>query len=66
MPFVNLFYTKAALGHLVLFQLQESINPGFLQRMERRIQKENGQTFVLPPSQAIPRGGGGRAFEGVR
>ena len=65
-PFMNLFYTRAALDYLVLYQLQETINPGFLRRMERRIQQENSQTFVLPPSQAIPRGGGGRPFEGVR
>lgn len=56
-PFVNLFYTRAALDYLILFNLQESINPGYLRRMERRIKRENNQTFVLPPSSVIPRGG---------
>jgi len=27
--------------------------------MERRVQRENHQTYLLPPSQVIPRGGGG-------
>mgnify|MGYP001594006474 CR=1 FL=1 len=66
LPGINLFYTRAALDYLILYQMQESINPGYLRRMERRIEKENGQKFFLPPSSAIPYGGGSRLFEGVR
>lgn len=65
-PFLNLFYFRAAMDYLILYQLQEMANPGYLQRMERRIKRENNQTFMFPPSQAIPRGGGDRFFEGVR
>ncbi len=65
-PFANLFYTRVAFEYLFLFQISEAINPGYLRRMERRIKKEQGQTFVLPPSRAIPRGGGSRLLEGVR
>lgn len=66
-PFVNLFYTRAALDYLIIYQLQEMVNPGYLRRYERRIAKEQGQRYLLrPPSQAIPRGGGSRPFEGVR
>lgn len=65
-PFANLFYTRVALDYLVLYQLQEMASPGFLRRMERRIQKENGQNFILSPADAIPFGGGDRIFEGVR
>lgn len=65
-PFLNLFYTQAALDYLIFYQMQEAVNPGYLRRMEQRIRKENDQTFILPPSQAIPRGGGNRLFEGVR
>jgi len=50
-PFMSLFYTRAALDYLILYQIQDSLNPGFLRRMERRIERENGQTFYLPPSQ---------------
>jgi hypothetical protein len=65
-PFVNLFYTKAALDYLVLYQISEALSPGYLRRMERRLEKENGQKFILPPSSAIPYGGGNRLLEGVR
>lgn len=65
-PFANLFYTRMALDYLVLHQVQEMMNPGYLRRFERRVQKENGQKFILKPSEAIPRGGGNRLFEGVR
>jgi len=50
-PFMNLFYTRTAFNYLVLYQIQEAMNPGFLRRMEKRVQRENDQTFFLPPSQ---------------
>lgn len=65
-PFANLFYTRAALDYLIFYQLQEAVNPGYLRRMERRIKRENNQTFMLPPSRTIPRGGGNQLLEGVR
>lgn len=65
-PGANLFYTKAAMDYLIFFQLQEMANPGYLGRMERRIKRENNQRYLIPPSRAIPRGGGSRVFEGVR
>lgn len=52
-PFLNLFYTKAAMDYLFLYQLQEATNPGYLRRMERRMKRENNQEFFLPPSQAV-------------
>ncbi len=51
-PFMNIFYTRAVLDYLILHQIQEALNPGFLRRMERRIENDHGQTFWLPPSQA--------------
>lgn len=65
-PFVNLFYTRMALDYLINYQVQEMLNPGFLQRMERNVQNNSGQKFLIRPSQAIPYGGGNRIFEGVR
>lgn len=50
-PFMNLFYTRVVLDYLILYRIQEALNPGYLRRMERRVQTENGQTFYLPPSQ---------------
>jgi hypothetical protein len=51
-PFMNIFYTRAVLDYLIIHQVQEALNPGFLRRMERRIENDHGQTFWLPPSQA--------------
>jgi len=53
LPFANLFYTKMAMDYLIWYQLQESINPGYLRRMERRIERENNQEFWLPPSSVV-------------
>lgn len=52
-PYANLFYTKAALDYLIFYEMQEAINPGYLRRMEKRIQRENSQTFILPPSRVV-------------
>jgi hypothetical protein len=66
-PFLNLFYARGALDYLILYQLQEMANPGYLKRREKTLLKEQGQTFLLPkPSSTIPSGGGGRIFEGLR
>ncbi|MEL6204129.1 MAG: hypothetical protein AAFR47_02290 [Pseudomonadota bacterium] len=65
-PFLNVFYAKAAMDYLIIYQLQEMANPGYLRRMEKRMRRQNDQEFFLPPSRAIPRGGGDRVFEGVR
>lgn len=51
-PFVNLFYTRTALDYLLLYRIQEALNPGYLRRMQRRVERENKQTFWLPPSEA--------------
>jgi hypothetical protein len=50
-PYLNLFYTRIALDYLVLYQMQEALNPGFLRRYERRVEKEQHQTFILKPSE---------------
>ncbi|WP_020695443.1 hypothetical protein [Reyranella massiliensis] len=49
-PYVNLFYTKAAWEFVVLNGLMESVNPGYLGRMERRLERENHQQLLLPRS----------------
>lgn len=54
-PFINLFYTRAALDYLFLYGIQEQLTPGFLRRMEKRIMEDNGQEFILPPSQTVGR-----------
>lgn len=51
-PFINLFYTRLALDYAVFWQIQESLNPGYLRRMERRARTENDQEYLLRPSEA--------------
>lgn len=60
MPFVNLWYTRAALDWALLYHFREMLSPGTLRRTERKMKKEFGQTFILPPSEYIKRGGGFR------
>lgn len=50
-PFANLFYTKMALDYMLMYGVYESMNPGYLRRMERRVEKQNGQSFILRPSE---------------
>jgi hypothetical protein len=52
-PFANLFYLRPALNYLLLYQIQEALNPGSLRRMERRVQKQNNQKFLFRPSEAV-------------
>jgi hypothetical protein len=53
LPGFNPFYVRSALNYLVLYRIQEWLNPGAMKRMERRIAKENGQTFLVPPSTVV-------------
>lgn len=52
-PFVNLFYTRTALDYLLLYRIQEALNPGYVRRLEQRVKRENGQEFWLPPTEAV-------------
>ena len=52
-PFLNLFYTRMALDYLVLHRMQESLNPGYLRRMEQKVRRENNQEFWLRPSEVV-------------
>jgi hypothetical protein len=49
-PFANLFYARWAVDYTFLYSLQDSIDPGSVRRMQRRIEKDNQQEFVLPPT----------------
>lgn len=59
-PYVNLWYTRAALDYLLLYHLREMMSPGTLRRMERRAKQEYNQEFIMPPSKVIRQGGGFR------
>jgi hypothetical protein len=51
-PFLNLFYARMGLDHLILFKVQEAMNPGYLKRMESRVKQDNNQSFWLAPTSA--------------
>jgi hypothetical protein len=53
----NLPYTRMAFDYLILHRLNEMVNPGYLRRMERRMNKDVGQEYYLRPSSVIPYGG---------
>ena len=52
-PGQNLFYARTALDYLFLYRLQEMVNPGVLKRRERRLKKEKGQEYFIPPSEVV-------------
>jgi hypothetical protein len=54
-PFVNMFYTRAAMDYLIWYRLQEAFNPGYLSRYEDRMRRENDTTFMLSPTWSAPR-----------
>lgn len=45
-PFNNLFYTRAALDQMILLQMQEELNPGYLRRMEQNMRRTYGQELI--------------------
>ncbi len=49
-PFINMFYTRAALDYLIWYRLQEAMNPGYLARYEDRMRREHDTTFMLSPT----------------
>jgi hypothetical protein len=52
-PFMNLFYVRMAMDHMFLYELQEQLNPGYLRRMEKRVERETGAKWMIRPSEAI-------------
>jgi hypothetical protein len=53
-PFVNLWYARGAIDHLVLHDLQEQASPGYLRRMRQRARKDWGQRYWWEPGEPMP------------
>ena len=53
-PGNNIWYTKAAMDHLIWHNVMESLSPGYLNSMERRTQKEFGQEWWWGPGESTP------------
>lgn len=52
-PFVNLWYSRWALDYLILWRLQEALSPGYLERYQRRVEENEGSSFIINPSEAV-------------
>jgi hypothetical protein len=62
-PAINLFYTRMVTDYLILHNLREMANPGYLRRLEKRIEKDQAQSYIISPSKVIPKGGSLNPFE---
>lgn len=49
-PGNNLFWTRTALDHLLLHSMYEWMNPGYLRRLRRRVERETNQEFWCEPT----------------
>ncbi len=56
-PFANLIYLKGALSYLMWFHVYEAMSPGFWERTNRRLQREQGRTMQgYTPGGGVPTG----------
>lgn len=49
LPYINLWYGKTALDHLLLHGIQENLSPGYLERQRKRHTKDWGGDFWWEP-----------------
>jgi hypothetical protein len=54
LPYVNLWYGKAALDHMIMHGVQENLSPGYLARQKQRAYKDWKQGFWWEPGEALP------------
>jgi hypothetical protein len=54
LPYVNLWYAKAALDHAGLHALQENVSPGYLSRMQQRARRDWNQDYWWTPGEKLP------------
>jgi len=50
----NLWYTKQAIDALIFNRAQEAVNPGYLSRMQSRVERENNTSFWWRPGDLLP------------
>lgn len=53
LPGANIWYTRWALDYLVLWRMQEAMSPGYLERYEKRVERQTGSGFIVSPSETI-------------
>ncbi len=50
-PLLNLPGVRTGVDYLIMYHLMESLNPGYLRRMERYTERNQNQKYFYPPSQ---------------
>ena len=50
MPFLNLWYTRAAFDYLVGYQIRESMSRGSLRKMQRKLKEDFNQEYLFAPT----------------
>lgn len=50
-PFLNMIYTRTLFDYMITYRLQEYLNPGYLDRMERTMKDKQGIEFNFRPTQ---------------
>jgi len=55
-PFLNLFYLKTAFDYAIGYQIMETLSPGYLRKMERKMKKDTGQEFLLTKPSVLFKG----------
>lgn len=56
-PFANLVYLKGALDYMLFYHLYEAASPGWWERTNRRLEKEQGRTMTgYTPGGGVPYG----------
>lgn len=53
LPFINLWYARAAVDYAFTYHIKEMISPGSLRRAEKRLKREYGQEYFFPPSDVL-------------
>jgi len=55
-PFLNLFYVKTVFDYLIGYEIMETLSPGYLRRMERKMRRDTGQEFLLTKPSTLFKG----------
>jgi hypothetical protein len=53
-PFLNMWYTQAAVDHLLWNDMQEAASPGYLERMQAKAEAQRGTSYYWRPEEARP------------
>lgn len=54
LPILNLWYTQAAMDHILWNQMQEAASPGYLDRMQIKAEQMKGTTWYWQPHDLTP------------